>query len=148
MKPNNFPLRTNLDGSEEIYSQTSGVSEKFTLEQAKDYIRPYKVYTALLTQSGNDAPVATVLENTIGNIVWSRTSDGVYYATLVGAFPDENKFFTLNSITEISSSNVSVYWNDTDSFQLNTYSGNGFSQPYAPQDGIIFKYPIEIRVYN
>ena len=27
--------------------------------------RPYKVYTALLTQSGTDAPVATVLENTL-----------------------------------------------------------------------------------
>lgn len=26
----------------------------------------YKVYTALLTQSGTDAPVATVLENTLG----------------------------------------------------------------------------------
>lgn len=27
---------------------------------------PYKVYTALLTQTGTDAPVATVLENTLG----------------------------------------------------------------------------------
>jgi hypothetical protein len=106
----------------------------------------YKVYVALLTQTGSSAPTAIVLENTLGgDVIWSRTSDGVYYATLVGAFPDENKFFTLNSITEISSSNISVYWNDSDSFQLNTYSGNG---PYAPQDNIIFKYPIEIRVYN
>jgi hypothetical protein len=27
---------------------------------------PYKVYKALLTQSGTDAPVATVLQNTLG----------------------------------------------------------------------------------
>jgi hypothetical protein len=38
MKPNNFPKRTNLDGSEEIYSQTSGVSEKFTLNDLKAYL--------------------------------------------------------------------------------------------------------------
>ena len=32
----------------------------------------YLVYTALLTQSGTDAPVATVLENTLGGTVtWS-----------------------------------------------------------------------------
>jgi hypothetical protein len=53
MKPNNFPLRPSLDGSEELYTQTGDVAQKFTLEQAKAYIRPYKVYTALLTQSGN-----------------------------------------------------------------------------------------------
>ena len=39
--------------------------------------RPYKVYTALLTQSGTNAPVATVLENTLGGeIVWSRINPG------------------------------------------------------------------------
>ena len=48
----------------------------------------YKVYTALLTQSGTDAPtVATVFENTIGNITWTRPiSDGIYVANLAGAF--------------------------------------------------------------
>lgn len=50
--------------------------------------RSYKVYTALLTQSGTDAPVATVLENTLGGtVVWSYWSIGNYRGTLVGAFP-------------------------------------------------------------
>jgi len=31
--------------------------------------RPYKVYTALLSQIGTAAPTPTILENTIGNIV-------------------------------------------------------------------------------
>lgn len=48
----------------------------------------YLVYTALLTQSGTDAPTATVLENTLsGTVVWSRDSAGNYSATLAGAFP-------------------------------------------------------------
>lgn len=54
--------------------------------------RPFKVYKALLTQSGTAAPVATVIENTLGGtVVWSRDSAGVYYGTLVGAFPDPAK---------------------------------------------------------
>ena len=49
--------------------------------------RPYKVYTALLTQTGTDAPVATVLENTLGgDIVWSYYAEGVYNGELLGAF--------------------------------------------------------------
>lgn len=47
-----------------------------------------KVYRALLTQTGTDAPVATVLENTLGGtVVWTRDSMGVYLGTLAGAFP-------------------------------------------------------------
>ena len=47
-----------------------------------------KVYRALLTQSGTDAPVATVLENTLGGTVaWSRLDTGKFDGTLVGAFP-------------------------------------------------------------
>jgi hypothetical protein len=48
MKPNNFPLRPNLNGSEEIYTQTGGVSQKFTLEEAKKYSNAIEVtYTEL-----------------------------------------------------------------------------------------------------
>ena len=38
MKPNNFPLRPSLDGTEELYTQTDGVSEKFTLDDLKAYL--------------------------------------------------------------------------------------------------------------
>lgn len=46
-----------------------------------------KVYKALLTQEGTSAPVATVLENTLGGpIVWTRLNTGGYLGTLTGAF--------------------------------------------------------------
>ena len=49
MKPNNFPLRPNLDGTEEIYTQTGGVSQKFTLEEAKKYSNAVEItYSELL----------------------------------------------------------------------------------------------------
>ncbi|OGI93532.1 hypothetical protein A3A03_02290 [Candidatus Nomurabacteria bacterium RIFCSPLOWO2_01_FULL_40_18] len=56
-----------------------------------------KVYRALLTQSGTDAPVATVLENTLGGtVVWLRDGVGYYYGTLTGAFP-EGKTLVISS---------------------------------------------------
>jgi hypothetical protein len=135
------------DGEALVYNSTTGLWEPGTPASAL----PYKVYTALLTQTGTDAPVATVLENSLGGtLVWTRNSDGEYTATLIGAFPDENQFFTLNAISAVYSTNtsVSVYWNDSDSFQLTTATGNGVTIPYAFTDDIIYNYPIEIRVYN
>lgn len=45
-----------------------------------------KTYKALLTQSGTSAPIAVVLENTLGDIVWTRNDTGYYFGTLLGAF--------------------------------------------------------------
>lgn len=56
-----------------------------------------KVYRATLTQSGTDAPVATVLENSIGAIVWTRYSDGTYVGTLTNAFPSAAKTYCMAS---------------------------------------------------
>jgi len=46
----------------------------------------YKVYTALFTQGSTYAPTVNILENTIGDIVWARTSLGQYTGTLSNAF--------------------------------------------------------------
>jgi hypothetical protein len=60
----------------------------YTMQDVSDSIQPYKVYTALLTQTGTDAPVATILQNTLGGTpVWSRSGVGTYAITLAGAFP-------------------------------------------------------------
>lgn len=64
------------------------VTQKLTITQLKSLLQPYTVYRALLNQAGGAvAPTPTVLENTIGAIVWSYTAAGVYSATLLGAFP-------------------------------------------------------------
>ena len=52
-----------------------------------------KVYRALLTQSGTNAPVATVLENTLGGeAVWTRAGENDYRGNLSGAFPSSKLF--------------------------------------------------------
>lgn len=51
------------------------------------------IYVALLTQSGTNAPVATVLQNTLGGtVVWSRDDVGKYTATLANAFTTDKTY--------------------------------------------------------
>ena len=65
---------------------SSGVVETLATTEGIADTEP-KVYVALLSQSGTDAPVATVLKNTLGGVpVWSYSSVGVYNAELSNAF--------------------------------------------------------------
>lgn len=104
---------------------------------------PYKVYTALLTQSGTSAPVATVLENTLGDIVWSRGGKGYYIATSSGLFTiDKTGVF----IEPSSNLNITGY------FQVNDKTINtveiGTAVTIGNADNGLYKTSIEIRVYN
>jgi hypothetical protein len=40
-KPSTFPIKAVLDGSEEIYTQTNGVSEKFTVGTVASYVTQF-----------------------------------------------------------------------------------------------------------
>jgi hypothetical protein len=106
--------------------------------------RPYKVYTALLTQSGITAPTVTVLENTLGGtIVWARTGAGLYYGTLENAFITGKTFYSAVSTAYVNS-NVRVYGyiSNVSQVRLDTYFLD------TPSDGILTTATIEIRVYN
>ena len=46
----------------------------------------YKIYHAMITQSGTSNPTVQVFENNIGTITWTRDSTGVYIGTSVGLF--------------------------------------------------------------
>ncbi len=103
----------------------------------------YKVYTALLTQTGTGAPTATVLENTLGGtVVWARTSTGDYTGTLSGAFT------TGKTVARASISNFSGY----PIFSMPTSSVNSLhlvtsSYVGAATDGVLDGSFVEIRVY-
>ena len=49
-----------------------------------------KVYEAIVNQSGTSAPVMTILNNTIGDIIWTYFATGAYIGTLAGAFGTAN----------------------------------------------------------
>ena len=51
-------------------------------ENSTGLLLNYKSYVALISQTGTAAPTVTVLENTIGNISWTRSSVGQYVGLL------------------------------------------------------------------
>ena len=146
-----------IDGNQ--YARQDGEWEQITIPSAGvesvtgDYVdntdplnpilgdpRPYKVYTALLTQTGTNAPVATVLENTLGGeVVWSYEGAGDYSATLLGRFTVDRTYATVNcpdngyvaQIIRVNEDEVSLTINPSEDTVSNTY-------PFT----------IEIRVYN
>jgi len=103
--------------------------------------RPYKVYTALLSQSGTSAPTATVLENTLGGtIVWIRVNPGLYSGTLTGTFTADKTILLNNNpvggvFTNIFSS-------------VNTITIQTRNSSNAQTDDGLSNTSIEIRVYN
>jgi hypothetical protein len=102
-------------------------------------VRPYKVYSALITQTGTAAPVVTVLENSIGPIVWTRAGVGDYRGTLTGAFPDGKTSLYLN---ENSGNKITLVWQTANNVQLGTDTSGE-----TPTDGILNRTTVEIRVY-
>ena len=113
--------------------------------------RPYKVYTALLTQGGTNAPVATVLENTFtGSISFAYSKAGTYEI-----ISSANEFTQNKTLTQIqvwvNSENKprigAVQWETEDKLILYTYD----TISNTLQTGIggnNFLTSIEIRVYN
>ncbi len=108
----------------------------------------YKVYTALLTQSGTASPVATVLENTLsGSVVWTRNAVGEYFGTLTGEFTS-NKTVVFMQV----GGGGGATWGfqfiaarlDDDRVYVVTQIGNSTSD-YS--DDLLASSSIEIRVY-
>jgi len=118
-------------------------TQYYTIEDLQGLIRPYKVYSALLTQSGTDAPVATVLENTLGDVVWSRGAEGYYICTSNGLFTIDKTGVFIEP-----SSNLALIGY----FQINDKTINTIEFTTAvtagSADNGLHKTLIEIRVYN
>jgi hypothetical protein len=99
-------------------------------------------YVAFIEQSGTDAPVATVLKNTLGGeVVWTYDGVGFYTGTLAGAFPPVRTAISFNPgfNTSLLGWDCSASTNDT--VQILQYD-NG-----SPADGIGSTSILKIEVY-
>jgi len=108
-------------------------------------VRPYQVYTALLTQISG-APVATVLENTIGNIVWTRSNAGQYVGTLSGAFVSgKTALFIQKSVglakIQLVPKDLWIEYTDANTITIITTDDTNLI------DNVLNNTTIEIRVY-
>lgn len=106
--------------------------------------RPYKVYSALVSQTGTSAPTAVILENTLGGTpVFSYVSEGEYRMTLSGAFP-QLKYFSPFPIS---------YYNSTPGDGVITYywfreNDNSVLITCLDGDGELNNAPVGFVVYN
>jgi hypothetical protein len=104
--------------------------------------KPYKVYTVTALQSGTGDPVINVLENTLGNIVWTRQNSGDYQGVLAGAFTQDKVFIVVGPSIR-TGANFTFIRPDDDTILLGTLDADGIAD-----DDLLYNTSIEIRVYN
>jgi len=122
---------------------------RYITEEIIDYLEAlpaggssYLVYTAIMNQSGTDAPVPTVLQNTLGGtVVWTRSNTGDYNGTLSGAFT-QNKTWIVCSPDAEQTGAFTIHggWSSDSVIRIFSYD-----QAQALIDSDMFY--IEIRVY-
>lgn len=108
--------------------------------------RPYKVYTALISQSGSAAPVAIVLENTFGEVpVWSRFNIGRYQLTFTNPVVTENKAVAFGSLVPGGTA-ISIYgeYNSSTVYNIVSYDSTASPEDMSTNNLSFF----EFRVYE
>jgi hypothetical protein len=144
---------TPLTGTEELAIVQGGSTVKATAQDVADLGGglPYLVYTAILTQTGTTAPVATVLENTFNETfsITRPTSTGNYNIESVNSsFTTGKTFVILQSMTSFTSGNIvfnQVFSISSSSIIIRTYNTS-----FAPAEATFANpniFSIEIRVY-
>lgn len=113
----------------------------------------YKIYTAILNQSGTSAPVATVLKNNLdsqsGDIVWLRSSTGVFTANATGAFTEGKTFVIFRSQKEANMWYMTAAVVLTSVDQITIW--NQYIDPPNTESGTVdgmINAIVEIRVYS
>jgi hypothetical protein len=151
--PIGTPSAKDLLAGTQLYTDDNGkvqnLTRNFSVANvaafANSYSLGYTVYTALITQAGTAAPVATVLQNTTGGtITWTRTSTGRYVATISGTTYTADKTTVLvtsggnndNILRPRITATTAIDWYNIDS------SNNAVSDTIAETT------TVEIRIYS
>lgn len=145
-------IRRSGAGEVEINNGTSGQyrdlkSRNLTLSGT---VNGVKTYRALLSQSGTDAPVATVLENSLGGTpVLARTGAGTYTATLTGAWTSNKTFITMGTTFANAASMVFFETAKTSAnvITLTTRLFDHTGPSVLAEDGLLSSTEIQILVY-
>ena len=120
------------------------VTQTINGRAANDMLRNYERYIALITQTSTSAPTVIELENTIGPIVWTRSSTGTYIGTLAGVFTLDKTYLTLSQVASNSIVLIARLSDDT----IQVLTTNLHSPTAALHDTHLIKNTLEIRVYE
>jgi hypothetical protein len=123
-----------------IYIKLADAIEALVDEVPDGGALPYKVYTALANQEGTDAPVMTVLENTLGfDPAWNYDTIGAYYTS--------NSQFLVNKTALIVSTGVEL----SNQIRIINYDTDIYIETYnsgAAANGVLQRTFLEIRIYE
>ena len=98
----------------------------------------YTSYAGYLVQSGTEAPLATVMQNTTGGtIAWSRNSSGNYSGTITGGAFTAGKTLVFVNQGGSTSASVNIAWASS-ATAITIITG---------ADDVLAKAAIEIRIY-
>jgi len=143
-KISQFDSVTSLAGTEFIPVVQGGVNKKATPSQIRAYAK--NDYRVTLSQTGTNAPVATVLQDDIATPVWSYSAVGTFLLTKTGAF----------TVDKTLPSNIVGYTDPAGNlFTLERTSANVMTlKTYAAADttvlanGVLSGQEIYIEIYN
>ena len=151
--PIGTPAQGDLIPGTQKYTNSSGKTENltrnFTVANiaafANSYSLGYTVYTALITQAGAAAPVATVLQNTTGGtIAWTKNSTGRYIATISGTTYTTDKTAVIITSGGNSDKFLKPVVSSTSTIDIyNIDTGDG-----AVSDEVLETTTVEIRIYS
>jgi len=114
-------------------------TKNFTVGDVVNAGLGYTVYTALLTQTGIAAPVATILKNNTGaTFTWARTSIGTYTITASSNVFTNNKTIVFYNLGEYNFAAQQPWVRTSDTVITIPLGG----------DGRITNGSFEIRVYS
>ncbi len=114
-------------------------TKNFTVGDVVNAGLGYTVYTALITQAGTAAPVATILKNNTGaTFTWARTSSGTYTITASSNVFTNNKTIVFYNLGEYEASSRYPWVRTSDTIIKLPLGG----------DGRITNGSFEIRVYS
>ncbi|MNR28438.1 hypothetical protein D3C85_1457620 [compost metagenome] len=108
-------------------------------------VLPYKVYTAIVSQTAGGIPTAMVLENTLGGeVTWYKQQVGFFIIRSTGLFTlDKTVLLSSTGLNYEDSTNYNITWDAEDINSISLYTTTD-----QPIDDLLRKSLIEIRVYN
>ena len=105
------------------------------------------VYIVTLTQTSTNAPVATVISDTITGITWARTAVGTYTATKSGAFTlgKTTPNTTGASANDVAGNKITAQQTSVNVITVKTYAA---ADTTVLADGVLTNQEFQIKIYQ
>lgn len=152
-KINNDKISTDIDadtGSDAKVPSVAAV-EAFVASEVAGVGVGFKTYKAVLSQTGSNAPTASVKGNTLGGTpVFARSATGEYTMTLSGAFPADKTFISnpLRILPFLGTDFLQVWIQRNNDNQIAISTSSGPNGAGSPNDGVLAGTDIDIVVFD